>query len=75
MVALADQAMKDGAIGVSFGIEYDPGTSYKEIVALARVAAAHKGHISAHIRYPTPTGSMLYAVNEIMQAGKDAGCP
>ena len=54
MVGLADQAMKDGAIGVSFGIEYEPGTSYEEIVALARVAAAHKGHISAHIRYPDP---------------------
>jgi len=75
MVALADQAMKDGAIGVSFGTEYTPGQSCEEIVALARVAAAHKGHISSHIRFPTPTGSMLYAVNEIMQAGKDAGCP
>jgi N-acyl-D-amino-acid deacylase len=75
MVLLANRAMKDGAIGVSFGIEYEPGTSYEEIVALARVAAAHKGHISAHIRYPTPSGSMVEAVNEIMQAGKDADCP
>jgi N-acyl-D-amino-acid deacylase len=75
MVALADQAMKDGAIGVSFGTEYEPGQSYEEIAALARVAAAHKGHISSHIRYPNPIPSMLYAVIEIMQAGKDAGCP
>ena len=45
MCALVEQAMKDGAVGLSTGLIYLPGTFAKtdEIVALAKVASAHGG--------------------------------
>ena len=43
--ALVEQAMKDGAVGLSTGLIYVPGTYAKtdEIVALARIAGLHGG--------------------------------
>lgn len=52
MVALAEQAHREGALGIGFGIEYIPGTSGQEVVALAGVAARHRTSMHAHIRLP-----------------------
>ena len=45
MEAIVEQGMKDGAVGLSTGLIYVPGTYAKtdEIVALARVAGLHGG--------------------------------
>jgi N-acyl-D-amino-acid deacylase len=52
MAALAEDAMNEGALGVSSGLEYDvasySGTA--EVVALAEVAARHGGFYETHIR-------------------------
>ena len=55
MKRLVDQAMKEGAVGLSTGLIYVPGTFAKtdEIVALARVAAAHDGIYVSHMRAET----------------------
>lgn len=55
MKRLVDQAMKDGAVGLSTGLIYVPGTFAKtdEIVELARVAAAHDGIYVSHMRSET----------------------
>ena len=44
--------MEAGALGLSTGLEYDPGiySSTAEIIALARAAAALGGRYSSHIR-------------------------
>jgi hypothetical protein len=41
MTAIAERAMRDGALGLSSGLEYDPGffSTLEELVALAAVAA------------------------------------
>jgi N-acyl-D-amino-acid deacylase len=39
MVALLEKGFSQGAIGLSFGLEYAPGSSSTEILALAHVAA------------------------------------
>ena len=52
MAGLVEQGMRDGALGLSSGLEYDVG-SYSttgEIVALARAAAKHGGIYVSHIR-------------------------
>ncbi len=52
MIVLVDQAMKEGAIGLSSGLEYDVA-SYSdtdEVVAEARVAASYDGFYMTHIR-------------------------
>ena len=76
MCALADQAMRDGALGVSFGTEYEPGQTYEEIEALAKVAAKYDGHIASHVRLGVAEGpfTCVDSINEVIKAGKVAGC-
>ena len=52
MEALVDQAMRDGAVGFSTGLQYVPGTYAEtgEIVALARAAARRGGVYATHMR-------------------------
>ncbi|MDH3439427.1 MAG: amidohydrolase family protein [Gammaproteobacteria bacterium] len=48
---LAVQAIRDGAVGIGFGINYTPGASYEEIFALFEVAAAEGVPCHLHARY------------------------
>src|SRR5438093_430201 len=52
MEGLVEQAMKDGAWGLSTGLIYNPGTysETEEIIGLARAAAKYKGMYASHIR-------------------------
>jgi N-acyl-D-amino-acid deacylase len=52
MKALVDQGMRDGAIGLSSGLEYDPGFYSKtdELVALGSVVAKYGGLYMSHVR-------------------------
>jgi N-acyl-D-aspartate/D-glutamate deacylase len=51
MKALVDTAMKEGAIGISTGLYYAPGSfsSTEEVIELARIAAQHNGIYDTHI--------------------------
>ena len=63
MKALVDRGMKQGAIGMSTGLFYAPGSysSTEEVIALAKVAAADGGIYDTHMRDedPTPSGCWL----------------
>jgi len=75
MRALVDRAMRDGAVGFSTGLEYIPGTfaNTSEIIALAKVAAAHGGIYTSHMR---DEGTReIAAINEAASVGKEAGIP
>jgi N-acyl-D-amino-acid deacylase len=52
MIPLVEQAMNEGAIGLSSGLEYDVASysTTDEVVAEAKVAAAHGGFYMTHIR-------------------------
>lgn len=52
MVELLDSDMKAGAIGLSSGLEYDPGiySNADELIGLAKVVAKHKGMYISHVR-------------------------
>jgi N-acyl-D-amino-acid deacylase len=52
MVALSEQAMNEGALGLSTGLEYDVASysSTDEVIALAKVAAGHHGFYMTHVR-------------------------
>lgn len=54
MQAMVEQEFKDGAIGLSFGLEYAPGTSFEEMLALSRVAADYGRLIAIHTRMLAP---------------------
>lgn len=51
MRPLAVQAIRDGAVGIGFGINYTPGASYEEVFALFQVAAAEGVPCHLHARY------------------------
>lgn len=75
MVAIVDQAMADGAFGLSSALIYVPGSfaSTEELVALARAAASHKGVYVSHVR--GESFRLFEALDEAIQIGRDAGLP
>jgi len=75
MAALVEQGMRDGALGLSSGLEYEIGSyaTTDEIVALARVAAAHGGFYISHIR--DEADRTLEAVREAIAVGEQARIP
>ncbi|MDH5610715.1 MAG: D-aminoacylase, partial [Cyclobacteriaceae bacterium] len=73
MQALLDEAMREGAVGISSSLLYAPSGSADtdELIALAKVAAKYKGMYISHIR---DEGDELYeAVNELIQISREAG--
>jgi N-acyl-D-aspartate/D-glutamate deacylase len=75
MEKLVEQGMKDGAVGLSTGLIYVPGTYAKtdEIVSLARVAAKYGGLYATHMR--NEGDKVADAIRESIQIGEQAGLP
>ncbi len=75
MEAITEQAMKDGAVGLSTGLIYIPGTYSKtaEIVRLAKVAAKYNGVYASHMR--NEGDSVVQAIEEALTIGKEANLP
>jgi len=75
MRQLADEAMQDGAFGISSGLIYVPGcyAPTEELCALAEVSASHAGIYVTHIRGENDT--LIEAVREAIQIGRHAGIP
>ncbi len=71
MVFLAEERLGQGALGISFGLEYSPGASYKEAIALCEVAARYGKPIAIHTR--TDSWEGLKAINEAIQFNRDTG--
>lgn len=75
MVVLMEQAMKEGAFGLSSGLEYDTGfsASTEELIALAKVAAKYKGIYMPHMR--DEEEGLLDAIRESIRISKEAKLP
>jgi len=50
MVRLAEEALEDGAFGISLGLEYAPGASSDEYMPLVELAARYDKLVPIHIR-------------------------
>ena len=75
MVELLRAEMEAGALGLSSGLEYDPGSfsSPDELLELAREVAAHGGRYISHIR--SEDQFFWEAIDEIVDVGRRAGLP
>jgi N-acyl-D-amino-acid deacylase len=75
MEAIVEQAMKEGAVGLSTGLIYIPGTYSKteEIVRLAKVAAKYNGVYASHMR--DEGDSVTQAIEEAITIGRLANIP
>ena len=75
MEARLEQALRAGAVGLSTGLIYVPGTyaETSEIIALARVAARYGGIYATHLR--NEGLQWLEAIEEAIRIGQEADIP
>jgi len=75
MQALVEQAMKDGALGVSSALIYPPNIYAKtdELIALAKVASQYGGLYATHMR--SEGASEMQAIDEAFHIGREANLP
>ena len=75
MVALVEQGMRDGALGLSTGLFYVPGTftPTDEVIALARAAGRFGGIHESHQR--DDAAKLLDSVRETIAIGEKGGLP
>jgi N-acyl-D-aspartate/D-glutamate deacylase len=78
MKGLVEKAMQEGAIGLSTGLYYTPGSysSTEEVIELAKVAAAHHGIYDTHMRDESSYSiGLLASVQETIRIGEEAHLP
>src|SRR5690349_7693160 len=78
MRALVRRGMEDGAIGMSTGLYYAPGSyaTTEEVIELAKVAARYGGIYDTHLRDESSyTIGLIGAVNEAIRIGREAKIP
>jgi len=75
MKALLRQDMEAGAIGLSTGLEYDPGiySAQEEVRELTKVIVPFAGRYISHIR--SEDRYFWKAIDEIIRIGKETGVP
>ena len=75
MKVLVEQAMKDGALGLSSALIYPPNIYAKtdELIALAQVASKYGGLYATHMR--SEGASEMPALAEAMRIGREANLP
>jgi N-acyl-D-amino-acid deacylase len=89
MQELVSEGMRDGAFGLSAGLEYVPGrfSDTREVIELAKAVRPFGGFYISHERSegkdpmwkvasdPTPSVDLLEAVEETIAVGREAGIP
>ncbi len=75
MDELVERAMKEGAVGLSTGLIYVPGTYSEtpEVLSLAKAAAKYDGIYASHIR--DESTHVVEAINEAINIGESAKMP
>jgi N-acyl-D-amino-acid deacylase len=73
MRTMIEQAMSDGALGLSTGLIYPPGmySDTSELKELARVVVDYDGVYTSHIRGSSET--LIPAVKELLEVGRETG--
>src|SRR5262245_57787739 len=78
MKSLVSQGMDDGALGLSTGLYYAPGSYAKteEVIELAKVAAERGGVYDTHQRDESSyTIGLLASIEEVIRIGREAKIP
>ncbi len=71
MVSMAEEAMEQGACGISFGLDYVPGCAIEEVEALADAAARYGRICPVHTRLLTEGD--LYSLFEVIKVAEQTG--
>jgi N-acyl-D-amino-acid deacylase len=75
MAGMLARELESGALGLSTGLEYDPGiySDTSEVLTLAHVAAAAGGRYISHIR--SEDRWLEDAIDEVILIGRETGMP
>ena len=75
MADLLRAELKSGALGLSSGLEYDPGiySDPSEVIALAKIAAESGGRYMSHVR--SEDREFWKAIDEAITIGREARIP
>jgi N-acyl-D-amino-acid deacylase len=74
MKSIASAAMNDGAIGISFGLEYYPGATTDEVIEVCEVVNQFPGRfVSVHVRYDASRS--LEGLKEMIDVGRQTNVP
>ncbi|MEL7655004.1 MAG: amidohydrolase family protein [Bacillota bacterium] len=71
MVKLAEKALDEGAFGISLGLEYAPGASREEVLALARLTAKFGKLMPVHTR--TDALNFAAGLREVIEIMEETG--
>jgi N-acyl-D-aspartate/D-glutamate deacylase len=69
-------SLEAGAMGLSLGLYYTPGSYAKteEVVGLAKIVAKHKGFIGIHMRDESDYNiGLLQSIQEAIEIGRQSG--
>ncbi|MDR0396445.1 MAG: D-aminoacylase [Oscillospiraceae bacterium] len=74
LLGLTREAMQAGAIGVSFGLIYPPGSyaNEAELTEVCRVAARYGGVFTIHMR--SEGNFLVESVESVIRMARDSGC-
>lgn len=71
MCDIEEKALNEGAVGLSFGLEYAPGYTWNEIMKLTNVASKHNKIVSVHTNLTGP--SDLEHLKEVIRLSEETG--
>lgn len=70
---LAKTAIENGAIGISFGLEYSPGIEYSEVIDICDCVKDKDILLSAHYRKDAKYG--IDSIKELIKVSEETGIP
>lgn len=73
MKKLVNQDINEGAIGISFGLEYSPGVDFDEIIQVCGGTNNKQVLLSAHYRADADKG--IESIHELIEISKATGLP
>ncbi|TFE25382.1 amidohydrolase family protein [Cohnella luojiensis] len=75
LVDQAEKALNNGALGISFSLEYVPGVNDKEILPLMKLAHEYNVPVYFHARYSDmeEPGTNIDAINELLGYARASG--
>lgn len=69
---MVQEELSKAALGVSFGLQYSPGTTTEEVIEVAEIVKRFGKYIAVHMRYDYPEKA-LEAVEEMVTIARESG--
>ena len=69
MVSVSEECLKNGCMGVSFGVKYIPGTTWDEIMSIVKTSGKAGKIVASHVRQDV--AGVFDAADELARMGKE----